>query len=369
MKQSAWYDIIKHIHTYDPLWHCRRFEMEQLASFLRGRGYESKAFIKQVAKHIPPTTGETETTKETFQSHMRHLRKSAGNCLLLAPRLMNNENLLNSRIMLLVSKVMWSEQTLWGVGKITPEQDCEFAVRYADGLGDEMIKRMWTNAVGDARELHRIGFQTMPGEPIIDVSQPTGLGGPDSEEGVPLDKVPGRLMSFLFHFAEARLWSYAWLQFAYPEAFAGLLSPKCAREAWEDARELWVAATDAEASAHTLPTAWNCDKKCIGSHGHWFSLCSGGSPMWISSRAMAFCPFCLCCFAGSGTPSASRNPTRSADNWKEKVKTGRNWSLMCFTHVCSERIHPCSNVVYLTFAIPRPQHTSRQNMGSYRTRG
>ena len=119
-----------------------------------------------------------------------------------------------------------------------------------------MIKRMWTNAVGDARELHRIGFQTMPGEPIIDVSQPTGLGGPDSEEGVPLDKVPGRLMSFLFHFAEARLWSYAWLQFAYPGAFAGLLSPKCAREAWEDARELWVAATDAEASAHTLPSAW-----------------------------------------------------------------------------------------------------------------
>ena len=119
-----------------------------------------------------------------------------------------------------------------------------------------MIKRMWTNAVGDARELHRIGFQTMPGEPIIDVSQPTGLGGPDHEEGVPLDKVPGRLMSFLFHFAEARLWSYAWLQFAYPEAFAGLLSPKRAREAWEDARELWVAATDAEASAHTLPSAW-----------------------------------------------------------------------------------------------------------------
>ena len=113
---------------------------------------------------------------------------------------------------------------------------------------------MWTNAVGGARELHRIGFQTMPGEPIIDVSQPTGLGGPDSEEGVPLDKVPGRLMSFLFHFAEARLWSYAWLQFAYPEAFAGLLSPNRASEAWEDARELWVAATDAEASAHTLPS-------------------------------------------------------------------------------------------------------------------
>ena len=112
MKQSAWYDIIKHIHKYDPLWHCRRFEMEQLASFLRGRGYESKAFIKKIATLILPAmaVAETETTKQTYQSHMRHLRKAAGNCLLLAPRLMNNENLLNSRIMLLVSKVMWSEQ-------------------------------------------------------------------------------------------------------------------------------------------------------------------------------------------------------------------------------------------------------------------
>ena len=50
-------------------------------------GTRKGAFIKQVAKHILPTMGETETTKETFQSHMRHLRKSAGNCLLLAPRL------------------------------------------------------------------------------------------------------------------------------------------------------------------------------------------------------------------------------------------------------------------------------------------
>ena len=112
MKQSAWYDIIKHIHTYDPLWHCRRYEIEQIAKFLRGQGYESKAIIKKIATVILPAmaVAETETTKQTFQSHMRHLRKAAGNCLLLAPRLMNNENLLNSRIMLLVSKVMWSEQ-------------------------------------------------------------------------------------------------------------------------------------------------------------------------------------------------------------------------------------------------------------------
>ena len=56
---------------------------------------------------------------------------------------------------------------------------------------------MWTNSIGDARELHRIGIQTRDGEEIIDVSQSTGLGGKDRAEGVPLDKVLGRLMSFL----------------------------------------------------------------------------------------------------------------------------------------------------------------------------
>ena len=59
-----------------------------------------------------------------------------------------------------------------------------------------MVKRMWTNSVGDAPELHRIGIQTRDGEEILDVSQSIGLGDRDRAEGVPLDKVPGRLMSF-----------------------------------------------------------------------------------------------------------------------------------------------------------------------------
>ena len=102
--------------------------------------------------------------------------------------------------MLLVSMVMWSEQTFWSVSKVTPEQDREVSVKDADGLGDEMVKRMWTNSIGDARELHRIGIQTRDGEEIIDVSQSTGLGGTDRAEGVPLDEVLDRLMSFLLLF-------------------------------------------------------------------------------------------------------------------------------------------------------------------------
>ena len=119
-----------------------------------------------------------------------------------------------------------------------------------------MVKRMWTNSVGDARELHRMGIQTRIGAEIIDVSQSTGLGDRDRAEGVPLHKVLDRLMSFLLHFGEARLWSYAWQQFAYPEAFAALLSTKHAGDALQHAQAYWRAATDAEANVHIYPDAW-----------------------------------------------------------------------------------------------------------------
>lgn len=103
-----------------------------------------------------------------------------------------------------------------------------------------------------------MGIPTWPGADIIDVSQPTGLGDRDRAEGVPLDQVLPRLMSFLLHFAEARLWSYAWMQCAYPEAFAALLSDgKHAGDAFQSAKELWTAATDAEANQHLHPEAWD----------------------------------------------------------------------------------------------------------------
>ena len=34
MKQGAWYDIIRAIDKYDALWHCRRFDMQEVARFL-----------------------------------------------------------------------------------------------------------------------------------------------------------------------------------------------------------------------------------------------------------------------------------------------------------------------------------------------
>ena len=257
MKQSAWYDIIKCIAKHDPLWHSRRFEVEQVARLLRGEGAEGKKRIAKVAQQVLPKAAQAaESTKEEHRQNMKHLRKNAGNCFLLAPKLTNNSNLVNSRIMLLVSQLMWTEQTFWGTSKATAQQDFQVSVRLAEGLGDDMAKRMWKASVTDARELHRLGVSVIQDEPFIDVSIPTGLGGKDMEPGVPLQEAITRLMDFLLHFMEARLWSYAWCQFAFPEAFAALFSPSHAKKAWQDMQELWLAATDAEANAHLSQSAW-----------------------------------------------------------------------------------------------------------------
>ena len=256
MKQSAWYDIILCISKHDTSWHSRRLQVEQVAALLRGKGAEGKKQIAQVAQQVLRKNAQAESTKEEYRQNMKHLRKSAGNCLLLAPRLANNSNLVNSRIMLLVSRLMWTEQTFWGASKATPQQDFHVSVRLAEGLGDDMAKRMWKDSVADARELHRLGIPVVQGAAFIDVSLPTGRGGKDLEPGVPLQEAITRLMSFLLHFMEARLWSYAWCQFAYPEAFAALFSPSHANKAWQNMQELWLASTDAEANAHLCPPAW-----------------------------------------------------------------------------------------------------------------
>ena len=134
MKQCAWYDIIRAIDNYDTRWHARRFEVEEVARYLRGEGMESKAFVAKVAQAILTQEKDLEalkkeSSKESYQAKMKHLRKAAGNCLLLAPRLVHNGNLVNSRVMLLVSRIMWTEQTYWGMLKVCSGLVPEFSPR------------------------------------------------------------------------------------------------------------------------------------------------------------------------------------------------------------------------------------------------
>ena len=76
---------------------------------------------------------------------MQALRKQAGKALLIS------QNLVNSRIMLFIAKVAWTEQSMWSQLKATPEQDRDMLMRYAIGTGEKVLKRMWRQAVFDGR--------------------------------------------------------------------------------------------------------------------------------------------------------------------------------------------------------------------------
>ena len=249
MKQSAWYSIIKLLDHNDPVWHARFYMAEKVAEMLtRTHGKKTKQRVAEVAasvlefmKNPSNSGGSTDNGKEAYLAEMRALRKKAGNALLLAPRLMHAINLVNGRIMLLVAKVAWTEQSMWSQLKTTPEQDRDMTVRYATGMGETVLKRMWRQALFDSRELHRLGWQIVEGMPVLNLASASG-------EVLTLNPtIPERLMSFLLHFAEARWWSYAWMCFALPEGFAAVLAEGVqAVEHLQFWRTLWEAATFAE---------------------------------------------------------------------------------------------------------------------------
>ena len=123
MKQSAWYSIIKRLDRIDDLWHVSLYMAEKTAEMLtRTPGKGAKDRIAEVAASVlefmksqdPSASGGcTDDGKEAYLAQMRALRKKAGNALLLCPRLMHAVNLVNGRIMLLIAKVAWAEQSMW----------------------------------------------------------------------------------------------------------------------------------------------------------------------------------------------------------------------------------------------------------------
>ena len=178
------------------------------------------ASVLEFMKNQDPSAsgGSRDNGKETYVAEMRALRKKAGNALLLCPRLMHAMNLVNGRIMLLIAKVAWTEQSMWSQLKTTPEQDRDMLVRYATGMGEKVLKQMWRHAVFDSKELHRLGWQVVANTPVTDLTSASG------EVPILSPTIPERLMSFLCHFSEARWWSYAWMCFALPDGFAAVLA-------------------------------------------------------------------------------------------------------------------------------------------------
>jgi hypothetical protein len=106
-------------------------------------------------------------------------------------------------------------------------------------LGEQILHKTWFDALFDPVELARLGIEAVKGQ--LHFQPPLGA------------QVEQRLMSFLLHNLEARFWSYAWRQWAFPEAFAALLSPHFGErhtqvEWWQG---LFLATTDAEAEQNS----------------------------------------------------------------------------------------------------------------------
>ena len=107
---------------------------------------------------------------------------------------------------------------MWSQLKATPEQDMDMLMRYAIGMGEKVLKRMWRQAVFDSTELHRLGWQIVKGKLVLDLTSASG------EVPTLNPTVPERLMSFLSHFSEAHWGSYARMCFALHGGFAAVLA-------------------------------------------------------------------------------------------------------------------------------------------------
>ena len=181
---------------------------------------------------------------------------------------MHNLNLFNMRVMLLVGKFLWSEQTTLSTHKTTPEANAVHSANIANGHGEQFLKTIWYNATSSASEWARLGLAVQTGadhvclEPGLDPF--TGLPSP----GVIAEEIPSRLGSFLFLILEARFWAYAEGQHRWPGKFAGLLHGmdlECLRTGYglisspvgsdilDQARVFWDICTEVESAQNMFP--------------------------------------------------------------------------------------------------------------------
>ena len=240
MRQSSWYSILKLVRKNEGKWHCKKYHAQKVAEQLvkspEGKKIvaETASVIKQIDAHRSREREETPAmSTQQFKAQMRKLCKVACNLLLLAPKFFHTENLINARIMWLCVCVSSTEHAYWGERKTTGEADRDLTVKYAIGVGEEMLRQMWWKAIGSADELARIGIPVYPGQVCLDAE------GIDSK---------ARLMSFLFCLTEARFWSYASKQWTLPEGFASFLAPaaKEAHDFWHDFFEAaWMVESEA----------------------------------------------------------------------------------------------------------------------------
>ena len=102
----------------------------------------------------------------------------------IAPTLMTNETLLNMRIVLLVVRSTWAEQS--GVSRLkkSPQDNVLRKTALASGSGEQLLRRLWADVFGSPQALARLGITT-------------GADGHAYAMGIADEEVKTRLWSFV----------------------------------------------------------------------------------------------------------------------------------------------------------------------------
>ena len=89
------------------------------------------------------------------------------------------------------------------------------------------MRQLWSQVVGNATELARIGIQAMDGIRVSDFSGRLwrDVGVHDDIGVQDRDEIVERLMSLILHTLESRGWSAAWHECAMPEMLPAFIAP------------------------------------------------------------------------------------------------------------------------------------------------
>ena len=165
-KMHSWYSIVEVIDKNDPMFHSLKYMMRAVARLMLCSGEAARKARTKAARELlkleqsagARNSPETNEGKEQHKKQLAEIKKRTGNLLLLCPALLHNLNKFNSRVILLVTRPLWSEQSVLAEGKMTPEQQMVYAAQLACGKGTDVLRLMWKQAVGSAEELARIGL-------------------------------------------------------------------------------------------------------------------------------------------------------------------------------------------------------------------
>jgi hypothetical protein len=147
---------------------------------------------------------------------------------------------------------LWEEQGFKGKHKLNGEHDLMHSIALAGGGGELVLRQLWRHATSSSQRLARLGLKTTPD------SQPSHVGQEKDGEflfpGVAVEEIPARIMSLLCLTIEARLWSYAWGRYVYPQHFAaGLAEGQSGEDALQQMRYFWEVMTSVEAAGSQFP--------------------------------------------------------------------------------------------------------------------